>query len=358
MTVRVPVVVLGATGMVGQRVLSLLRNHPWFEVVALAASPRSAGRPYGEACDWHLGGASHAGFADQEVVRCDPVALAQAAGGRRGIAVSALDSAAARELERPFAEAGWMVVSNASAHRMDAEVPLVIPEVNSAHLALLDRQGLAGGLLTNSNCTSMPVTIALAPLHEAVGIEAACVASYQAVSGAGYPGESAWDMIGNVRPHPGDEEEKLEEEPRKILGTLGPDGVALADFELSARCVRVPVADGHLVAIQVRTRDPIDPREAVELLANWSGHAPALPSAPSPLLVPRSERDRPSPRFDTDAGAGMAVSFGRVERCPVMGLKLFALAHNTVRGAAGAAVLNSELLVATGRIPGPDGVAQ
>lgn len=346
---RVPVVVLGATGMVGQRALTLLRDHPWFRVAALAASERSAGRRYADACGWHLPGEPYAGMGDTIVQACDPEALIAEAGGP-GIAVSALDTAAARELEEPFARAGWYVVSNASVHRMHPRVPLVLPEVNPDHLGLLDEQPWRGAIVTNGNCTAMPVTLALAPLIEAVGVEAVCVASYQAVSGAGYPGESAWDMIGNVRPHPGNEEEKLEEEPRRILGSLRGGVIVPADFALSARCVRVPVADGHLVAIQVKTRDPIAPEDAVALLSGWQGRAGALPSAPRPVLLHRTERDRPSPRFDADAGGGMAVSFGRVERCSVMGLKLYALAHNTVRGAAGAALLNAELLVASGRL--------
>lgn len=345
----VPVVILGATGMVGQRALTLLRDHPWFRVAALAASERSAGRRYADACRWHLPGPPHAGMGDVIVSSCDPEALLEVAGGP-GIAISALESSAARELEQPFARAGWHIVSNASTHRMHPQVPLVLPEVNPDHLALLQQQPWSGSIVANGNCTAMPVTMALAPLMEAVGVEAVCVSSYQAVSGAGYPGESAWDMIGNVRPHPGDEEAKLEEEPRRILGTLRDGRIDPADFDLSARCVRVPVADGHLVALQVRTRDPISPEDAVALLEGWHGRAGALPSAPQPVLIHRTERDRPSPRFDAEAGAGMAVSFGRVEHCSVMGLKLYALAHNTVRGAAGAALLNAELLVSSGRL--------
>jgi aspartate-semialdehyde dehydrogenase len=283
------------------------------------------------------------------VQACDPEELTRRV-GRSGIALSALDSEAAGELEQPFAEAGWSVVSNASAHRMHPQVPLVIPEINADHLDLLKFQPWTGAIVTNSNCTSMPVALSLAPLHEAVGIEAVCVASYQAVSGAGYPGESAWDMVGNVRPHPGNEEEKLAEEPKKILGTLQGDSVKDADFELSARCVRVPVADGHLVAVQVKTRDPITPADAVALMSGWQGRKLDTPLAPHPVLIHRVERDRPSPRFDAGAGGGMAVSFGRVEACPVMGLKFFAMAHNTVRGAAGAAVLNAELLVKSGLV--------
>lgn len=346
---RVPVIVLGATGMVGQRALTLLREHPWFNLAALAASPRSAGKTYGDACAWHLPGLPHCGLGDRVVHRCDPQELTSLI-GRTGIALSALDTDAARELERPFAEAGWSVVSNASAHRMHPQVPLVIPEINAEHLALVARQPWSGAIVTNSNCTSMPIALSLAPLHEAVGLEAVCVASYQAVSGAGYPGESAWDMVGNVRPHPGDEEEKLAEEPKKILGRLEGDKVVDADFELSARCVRVPVADGHLVAVQVKTRERLTPADAVALMSGWKGGSLTTPSAPNPVLIHRTERDRPSPRFDAAAGGGMAVSFGRVEVCPVMGLKFFAMAHNTVRGAAGAAILNAELMVDAGLV--------
>lgn len=342
---RVPIAVLGATGMVGQRVLDLLSRHPSLSADILAASPRSAGKRYADACAWHLPGTLHAGQGDRIVEACNAEHLTAIA-GRPGIAISALDSAAAKRLEKPFAEAGWAVISNASAHRADADVPLIIPEINPDHLAMVDTQGTAGGIVTNPNCTSMPVTMVLAPLLHTVGIEAVTVASYQAVSGAGYPGESAWDMIGNVRPHPGDEEQKLASEPKKILGRLEAGRVIDADFAMSARCVRVPVNDGHLVAIHVNTRDSISPADAIELLSSWDPGL-NLPSAPKPLLRYLPLRDRPSPRFDADAGGGMAVTFGRVEHCPVMGLKLFAIAHNTIRGAAGAALLNAELWCAT-----------
>lgn len=345
---HVPIVVLGATGMVGQRALTLLRDHPFLRVVAIAASDRSAGKRYRDACRWHLPGDPYAGFGEWPVLRCDPAQIVSAI-GRPGLALSALDAAAARDLERPFAAAGFAVVSNASTHRMDGDVPLLVPEINASHLALLDRQAGPGLLLTNPNCTVMPVVFALAPLLRTVGVEAVCVSSWQAVSGAGYPGESAWDTLGNVRPHPGNEEEKLEQEACRILGHLDGDRVLPASFAISARCVRVPVVDGHLVSLQVRTRDPLAPDDAIALLSGFDGGLD-LPSAPHPLLVYRDGRDRPSPRMDADTGDGMAISFGRVERCPTMGLKLFALAHNTVRGAAGAAVLNAELLVRTGRV--------
>ena len=330
---------LGATGMVGQRFVSLLAHHPWFEVAGLAASSRSAGKTYAEACAWRLPGEPWAGQAETLVHACEPAALAQVV-DRPTIALSALDTEPAREIEPAFAEAGWHVVSNASAFRMDPSVPLVIPEVNADALELLDAQPWAGSLMTNPNCTAMPVAIALAPLHRAVGLEAVTVASYQAVSGAGYPGESAFDMADNVHPHPGNEEAKLAAEPQRILD---------ASFAVSARCVRVPTSDGHLVAMHVRTRDRLSPEEAVALMSSFDAGLD-LPSAPRPLLVHRPFRDRPQPRLDRDTGQGMAVTFGRVEACPVMGLKLYALAHNTLRGAAGAALLNAELLVSQGRL--------
>jgi aspartate-semialdehyde dehydrogenase len=338
---KVPVVVLGATGMVGQRLIELLRDHPWFTVGALAASHRSAGKTLREATRWHLPGEPYAGHADSPVFASDPDALAAVLGGP-GIALSALDTTAAEEIEHRFAQAGWVVISNASAHRADADVPLIIPEVNADHLLLTKAQGWKGAIVTNPNCTSMPLVLTLKPLIDAVGVEAVTVSSYQAVSGAGYPGESAWDMIGNVHPHAGNEEAKLVEEPRKMLGTLEGDRVVPADIELSARCVRVPVVDGHLVAVHVKPRTALSPDDAIRILSAWQP-ALGLPSAPSPVLIHTTERDRPSPRFDADRGRGMAVTFGRVERCPVLGLKYFALAHNTVRGAAGGALLNAEL---------------
>jgi aspartate-semialdehyde dehydrogenase len=344
---RIPVVVLGATGMVGQRALTLLREHPMLRVAGLAASERSAGKSYREACRWHLGGEPYAGFGDLPVLPCEPGAFTEAP----GFALSGLDADAARTIEPRFAEAGYAVVSNASAFRMAPDVPLLIPEINADHLALVERQKWRGSIVTNPNCTSIPVTMPLAPVLRAVGVEAVFVSSYQAVSGAGYPGESAWDMVANVRPHPGNEEEKLTIEPPKMLGRVGPEGIVPADFAISGRCVRVPVADGHLVAVGVRTRQPLSPADFAELLRTYRCEdTEGLPSAPRPLFVLRDERDRPSPRFDADAGAGMAVSVGRIERCPVMGLKFFALAHNTVRGAAGAAVLNAEMMVRRGLV--------
>lgn len=348
---RIPLVVLGATGMVGQRALLLLRDHPWFRVAALAASDRSAGRSYREACRWLFPGEPYAGYGDLPVLPCEPGAVTAAVGGL-GIALSGLPTDTAKTAEPAFAEAGWHVVSNASSYREAPLVPLIIPEVNADHLALAQRQSWKGSLITNPNCTIMPMVIALAPLHRAVGVEAVTVASYQAVSGAGYPGESAFDMIGNARPHPGNEEEKVASEPNKIFGTLGPTGIEPAGIAISARCVRVNVLDGHLVAVNVRTKHPVSPSEAAELMRAFDGGLDA-PSAPRPLIHVVTERDRPNARWDADAGGGMAVTVGRLEPCPVMGLKFFALAHNTLRGAAGAALINAELLVTRGVVARP-----
>jgi aspartate-semialdehyde dehydrogenase len=344
----VPVAILGATGMVGQRAVSLLRNHPFLRVAALAASERSVGKKYRDACKWVVPGDAYGGLGDVIVEPCDPERLT-ALCGRPGIALSALDTEPAKQLERAFARAGWAVTSNASAHRMDDDVPLLVPEINAEHLAVTTHQGTPGVVVCNSNCTAMPLVTTLAPLLREVGVEAVCMASYQAVSGAGYPGESAVDMIGNVRPHPGNEEEKLAIEPQKMLGTLSNGRIVSADFALSARCVRVPVLDGHLVAVQVKTKQPISPSEATALIAGYQ-HALDLPSAAKHLNVFVDGRDRPNAKMDLMVGGGMATTFGRVEKCAVMGLKYFALSHNTIRGAAGSAILNAELLVRTGRV--------
>lgn len=344
----IPIVILGATGMVGQRAAALLVGHPWFHVGAVAASERSVGKRYRDACKWLIPGTPYAGLGDAIVEPCDPQRLT-AICGRSGIALSALDTGAAAEIERPFAKAGWAVVSNASAHRMDEDVPLLVPELNAEHLALVEKQGTRGLLVTNPNCTTMPLVTTLAPILRAVGVEAVCLSSWQAVSGAGYPGESAFDMIGSVHPHAGNEEEKLAIEPARILGTYDGERIVPAQFVLSARCVRVPVVDGHLVSVQVKTRSPLSPADATALIAGFE-HSLMLPSTARPLNVHAEGRDRPNARMDLMAGNGMATSFGRVERCPVMGLKWFAFSHNTVRGAAGAAILNAELLVRTGRV--------
>lgn len=343
----IPVVILGATGMVGQRMVQLLADHPWFQIACLAASERSAGKPYGQAARWRLPGRCPPQVAAMPVRTCSPD---QVPGGVR-VALSALDSQVAGVVEATFRDAGFAVVTNASNHRMAPDVPLIVPEINPSHLALVDRQThddpARGFIVANPNCCAIPTAMALAPLHERWPVQAAIVSTWQAVSGAGYPGESAWDMVGSVHPHPGNEEEKLTEEPQKILGPAGRP----APFPISARCVRVPTADGHLIGIHARLEGSPSPDQVTEALSTWKGKAPDLPSSPSPLIEVSVDRDRPATRFDVDNGDGMAVTVGRIEACPIMGVKLYALAHNTIRGAAGAAIGNAELLVATGRLP-------
>ncbi|GDX81845.1 aspartate-semialdehyde dehydrogenase [Deltaproteobacteria bacterium] len=325
----IDVAILGATGMVGQRFVQLLANHPTFRVAELCASERSVGKRYEDAAPWRLSGDNP--MPDAVVGPCDPGAV------RSPVVFSALDSATALIVEPAFRDAGRAVLTNASPFRMAAGVPLLIPEVNPEHAEWV--RGKAGFIVANPNCTHQAMTIALAPLHRRWGVEAVCVASYQAVSGAGYPGESAWDMLGNVHPHAGDEEEKVASEPQKILDA--------PDLRISARCVRVPVADGHLVAVQAKLRVDPGPDAIREALASFVGPY-ALHSSPRPLIHLLSQRDRPTPKLDADRGGGMAVSIARVERCEVFTVKFFALAHNAIRGAAGGALANAELLVAKG----------
>ncbi|MCB9797550.1 MAG: aspartate-semialdehyde dehydrogenase [Alphaproteobacteria bacterium] len=339
---RLGVAVLGATGMVGQRMLQLLEDHPWLELKALCASERSVGKVYRDAAPWRLEGDPPESVEDMVVLPCAPEALPDGV----SLVLSALPSDVARETEAQMRDAGLAVVSNASAYRTDPACPLIIPEINPEHLSLLDGRAGSGFILTNPNCCAVPLAMALAPLHQDFGVEAVVCSTWQAVSGAGYPGESAWDMVGSVHPHPGNEEEKLAWEPRRILGSPR----ALASFPVSARCVRVPVADGHLISAQLRLSGDPDPQQVIESLRDFSSRAPELPSSPEPLLHVLQRRDRPSPRFDVWRGEGMAATVGRVERCEVMGVKLYVLAHNTVRGAAGAAIANAELLHALGRV--------
>ena len=337
---RIPVAVLGATGMVGQRLIQCLHDHPQFRVAVVAASERSAGKSYAEATNWRLPGEGPGPVANLRVKACEVTEMPD---GVR-LVFSALDSGPAKLIEAEFRDAGFAVVSNASAYRDDPLVPLIIPEINPEHLSMLDAQPGDGFILTNPNCSAIPLTMTLAPLDEAFGVEAVVASTWQAVSGAGYPGESAWDMVGNVHPHPGDEEAKMAIEPQKILGPVG----ELASFQVSARCVRVPVADGHLVSAQVRLRTPATPEEVREAIDTFVPRCPALHSSPTPLFRLFDERDRPMPRLDSGLGRGMAISVGRIEACPVMGVKFFCLAHNTLRGAAGAAIANAELLLEAG----------
>jgi aspartate-semialdehyde dehydrogenase len=344
-----PVAVLGATGAVGQTFIRLLQGHPWFEVAEVAASERSAGKRYDEATRW-IEGVMPADVAALTVTACDPAAV------RSRIVFSALDSNVAGEVEAAFAQAGALVLSNAKNYRMDADVPLVIPEVNAGHLALLAHQRQArgfaagGGIVTNANCAATVATLPLAALHEAFGLEKVFVTTMQAISGAGYPGVPSLDILGNVIPYIGDEEPKIEREMHKMLGTVGATGIVHADFAVSAHANRVATENGHLVCLSIGFRRRVSAEEALEVLRAWRG-APeslGLPSSPERALLVTDAVDRPQTRRDVGLGNGMTVTVGRVRRDPILDVKLVALGHNTVRGAAGGSILNAEVLAAQG----------
>ena len=349
---KLEVGILGATGMVGQRFVSLLEGHPWFELAWLAASDRSAGKTYAEACSWRLRDPMPAGARELMVHECTPGG--QSKGQIPLLLFSSLDSKVAGEVEQAFARAGHVVVSNSSNHRMDADVPLLIPEVNPDHLALVRAQrherGWKGMIVTNPNCTAVGLVMSLAPLEKAFGVAKVLMTSMQAVSGAGYPGVPTLDILGNVIPYIGGEEEKVEQETKKLLGKLSDGHVHPADFAVSAHCNRVLVEDGHTESISVALKS----RASVEdLLEAWRSFRALpqerkLPSAPAHPIVVCEEKDRPQPKFDVNAEDGMATVVGRVRPCPVLQFKYTALSHNTVRGAAGAAVLNAELMKSEG----------
>jgi aspartate-semialdehyde dehydrogenase len=348
---RVPVAVLGATGAVGQTFIRLLQGHPHFRVAEVAASERSAGKRYRDAMTWHEGELPEE-VADLTVVTCDTGAV------KSKVVFSAMDAAVAGPVEQEFAKAGALVLSNARNHRMEADVPLVIPEVNSDHLCLIDAQkanrGWKGAIVTNANCATTVAAVALAPLHDAFGVKKALIATLQAVSGAGYPGVASLDILGNVIPYIGGEEEKIERELNKILGSFDGRSVKAAGIGVSAHANRVPVEHGHTACMTLELDRAVSPEEATEVLRAWKGDAVChgLPSAPEEPLVVRTEPDRPQARKDVYTGRGMATIVGRVREDPVMHLRLVALSHNTVRGAAGGSVLNAEVLGRMGRLPG------
>jgi aspartate-semialdehyde dehydrogenase len=347
---RIDVGVLGATGMVGQQFINQLAGHPWFELAWLAASERSEGKRYADAAPWRLETPIPDGIGVKTVEPATP-------GVGPRLVFSALDANVAGELERAFADAGHLVVSNARNHRMDPTVPLLVPEVNAEHLALLKAQarlrGGRGAIVTNPNCSTVVLTMALAPLRR-FGLRSCLVSTMQAVSGAGWPGVPSLDILGNVIPFISGEEEKVETEARKILGVLRGEGVEMHPVTVSAHTSRVPVVDGHTMTVSValdETPSAADLRAAFE---SFSG-APqrlSLPSAPERPLLYLDQPNRPQPRFDAGRGRGMTVSVGRLRPCPVLGWKFVTLGHNTVRGAAGAAVLNAELMQAEGLLEG------
>lgn len=345
---RIDVGVLGATGMVGQQFVRQLARHPWFRPAWLAASERSEGRTYAEAAPWRLSDAPPEEVRASRVDGCVP-------GRGPRLVFSALDATAAKDIEPAFAAAGHLVVSNARCYRMDPDVPLLIPEVNADHLALLDRQrssrGWRGAIVTNPNCSTVVLAMVLAPLRR-FGVESALVTTMQAVSGAGYPGVPSMDILGNVVPFIANEEEKMESETCKILGTIGDSGVTPHAVTVSAHTNRVPVINGHTetISIALKARPSLD--EVSAALASFTGQPQALnlPTAPAKPIVLSAAPDRPQPRRDVERDGGMTITVGRIRRCPILGVKLVALGHNTIRGAAGAAVLNAELMLATGLI--------
>ncbi len=347
MSAAIPVAVLGATGMVGQRLVQLLDRHPWFRVVALTGSERSAGRPYREAVTWLLDTPMPA-WAAEMLVRPTTARAVVDAGAR--LAFSALPAGVARQVEPALAAAGVWVCSNASALRREPDVPLLMPEVNPDHIGLVEvqraRRGWPAGVITNPNCSTTGLVAPLKALAQAFGVRRVSVVTLQALSGAGYPGVPSLAIMDNVIPYIANEEDKIEWEPRKLLGRLQGDAIHLADVVLSASVHRVPVTDGHLLAVSVETRQPAHPDAAREVLARYAAppETANLPSAPRPVIVVRSEPDRPQPRLDRDTGHGMTTVVGRVRSDPVLGLKMEILSHNTLRGAAGGALYNGEWL--------------
>ncbi len=344
---KISVGILGATGVVGQRFIQMLEAHPWFEVAWVAASDRSAGQAYGDAVRWRLKTPIPAS------VRRMPVSNASPEGAPRVI-FAALDAGIARDLEPQFAAAGCAVVSNSSAFRMHDSVPLIIPEVNADHLPLIEKQcwrkESGGYIVTNPNCSAIGLVVALAPLHRKFGIESIFVTTMQAVSGAGYPGVASLDILGNVIPYIAKEEEKMEEETRKLLGRLNSDHVEPAVFSMTAHCNRVAVEDGHTESVSVKLRQRAEPAEIVAAFNDFRSTPQQLqlPLAPAQPIVYDEAPDRPQPRFDVDRGNGMTVTVGRLRPCGVLDYKFTVLSHNTIRGAAGAALLNAELLKVQG----------
>ena len=342
---RIPVAVIGATGMVGQRIIAMLDRHPRFELCEVASSARTAGRSYADAAIWRV-----------------PTPMPAAAGELRlkeggsplesSVVFSAMPSGPATVIERNYAADGKIVVSNSSSYRMDPRVPLVIPEINPDHLRLVRCQGTPGGIVTNSNCSSMFLAMALAPLHRCYGVEAVHVTTMQAVSGAGYPGVASLDILGNVFPLPA-EEEKMEREVQKMLGAVTGDHVRPAAFPVSAQCQRVPVEDGHTETVAVRLAGAPDPEEVAATMRAFRGlpQERALHSAPPHPIVVFEQDDRPQPRLDVNLFGGMCTAVGRIRRCPVFSVKMLVLGHNLMRGAAAAAMLNAEALLAMDLLP-------
>ena len=343
---RIEVGILGATGMVGQHFIRFLQGHPWFEITFLGASDRSAGKAFRDATSWRLDGIMPAKVEGMTVEECKP-------GKAPRLVFSAMDASVATEIEQAFAQAGHVVVSNSRNHRMDADVPLLIPEINPEHLKIIplqqQKRGWKGMIVTNPNCSTMTLALALAPLKQ-FGIQRVMATTMQAISGAGYPGVASMDIVGNVVPFIGQEEEKMQQETQKILGECDGAGITPLDAKVSAQCNRVPVVDGHMVATSLELATKPGEAALIKAMESFRGvpQHKNLPSAPPFPVQYMYEKDRPQPRRDATRDNGMAVYVGRMRECPVLDYKFMALGHNTIRGAAGAAVLNAELMHSEG----------
>jgi aspartate-semialdehyde dehydrogenase len=348
MQTRIEVGILGATGMVGQHFIKFLQGHPWFDLKWLGASDRSAGKKYKDAMTWHLPGAVPGTVADLTVEECQP-------GNAPRLLFSAMDASVATEIERAFAEAGHVVVSNSKNHRMERDVPLLVPEINPDHLKLVPEQqrarGWKGQIVTNPNCSTVGLTMGLGPLKP-FGITKVIVTTMQAISGAGYPGVASMDIVGNVIPFIGGEEEKMQVETQKILGEFRGDHIEPLAAKVSAQCNRVAVVDGHTETVSVELSSKPSEQDLRRAIAGFSGvpQERKLPSAPPAPVVYLEESNRPQPRKDAERERGMAAFVGRLRPCPVLDWKFVVLSHNTIRGAAGAAVLNAELMHSEGML--------
>ncbi len=353
---RIPVAILGATGSVGQRFIQLLENHPWFRTAEVVASEKNVGRSYSDAATWRL---------DSPMPDSVGAVKVSALGSQleSRILFSGLDSSVAGDAEEEYANRGYVVVSNAKNHRMDPDVPLLIPEINASHLAAIpgqqSRRGGKGYIVTNPNCSTVGITMAIAPIERLFGIEAMTVTTMQAISGAGYAGVASYAILDNIVPYIGGEEEKVETEPLRILGKWNGDAFDDIETTISAQCTRVPVIDGHFFSISLRVRDRERLTDIESLLRDVRGaidgfegepQSLGLPTAPPRPIVVSDEPDRPQPRLDRERDGGMTVTLGRIRPCPVLDIKLVGLVHNTIRGAAGAAILNAELLRAKGLV--------
>ncbi|MGA2267055.1 MAG: aspartate-semialdehyde dehydrogenase [Bryobacteraceae bacterium] len=348
MQTRIEVGILGATGMVGQHFVGFLQDHPWFHLKWLGASDRSAGKKYRDAMTWHLAGATPESVADLTVEDCQP-------GNAPRLLFSAMDASVATQIERAFAQAGHVVVSNSRNHRMERDVPLLVPEINPDHLKLVPTQqrarGWKGQIVTNPNCSTVVLAMGLAPLKP-FGITRVIATTLQAISGAGYPGVASMDIVGNVIPFIVGEEEKMQQETQKILGEFRGDHVEPLPAQVSAHCNRVPVVDGHTVTVSVELSSKPSEADLRRAFDSFTGvpQQRRLPSAPLRPVIYMQEANRPQPRKDAGRERGMAAFVGRLRPCPALGYKFVALGHNTVRGAAGAAVLNAELMHSEGML--------